>query len=192
LINVSKVLNDLTHNLPDKYEEPHQQKLKAYIVATYPVVLQEANKLTVSLHLSIEIVLCNTISLYLDLLAKNPSEIAKTKSSQPAEHIPQEERELAEKNLRFFLDTILKRRTSSRLLDTSMMRTNSGIFESDALAMRKIKEIQDIINSPEWKKVKFAKGIQAYIWKDKVFCHVLLINNSCRQQRSSKPNTKRQ
>ena len=49
LINVSKVLNNLAHNITEKYEDDKEyEKLLAFIKSNHPVLLSSLNRLVVN------------------------------------------------------------------------------------------------------------------------------------------------
>ena len=47
LLNVSKILNCLAHNMTDKYEDPENLNLKNFITEFHPQLLKNLNYLTV-------------------------------------------------------------------------------------------------------------------------------------------------
>jgi hypothetical protein len=151
LINISKLLNDLTHKMVDKYEEPEYASIKQLIEKRHTEVKQN-------------------LKLLLD-----ESEIAKVKNNMVnAEAASSEtDKEHSEKQLKDFLENILK--NPSPLASVASSRVNSISLEDlEGIRVRQILRLQTLILSSDWKKIKEAKGLSFFTMKKEDSEHLLI------------------
>jgi hypothetical protein len=137
LINLSKLINDLTHGITDKYEEPELAKVKEFIIANHPVIVKNLERLLDS------------------------KKIAKAKmilDSSTIDVVPSlEEKKEAEDQLRDFLTTFLRKGSNSSSNSSDPENSPKPFareYNGEALTTTQVQKLHQFVASPSWKKHK--------------------------------------